>query len=93
MFCQIASMQLSGANLLIASQQTARAEPKPPAGAQAPFAKVLAKDGGVEGAAFEPMQFRPASGPAKALEATSPAVPKPSTGGPTRPGAHLDIRV
>ena len=83
-------MQLSAANLLIASQQIARGASKPPADAQAQFAGALAKEKGVEG--FEPMQFRAAAAPSKPA-APSATAPTPTYSGPVRLGANIDIRV
>ena len=83
-------MQLSAANLLIASQQIARGAVKTPADAQAQFASALAKEKGVAVAGFEPMEF-PASAPAKAA-AAAPAPPA-GYGTAMRLGANLDIRV
>ncbi len=83
-------MQLSAANLLIASQQIARGAVKTPADAQAQFASALAKEKGVEGAGFEPMEFRTAA-PAK--PAAAPSAPQAGYGSPVRIGANLDIRV
>ncbi len=83
-------MQLSAANLLIASQQIARGATRPPADAQAQFASALAKENGV--ASFEPMEFHAAT-PAKAASPTAPASPPSGYSGSTRLGANLDIRV
>ncbi len=90
MFCQTAPMQLSAANLLIASQQLQR--PRAAADAQAQFASAMAKESGVEQAGFEPMDFKQAA-PAKTAQA--PAAPAPSAGysGSVRLGANLDIRI
>jgi len=86
-------MQLSAANLLIASQQIARGTPKPPADAQAQFAGALAKEKGIQGAGFEPMEFRAASSPAKApAPPSAPAAPAQYSAS-TRLGANIDIRV
>ena len=81
-------MQLSAANLLIASQQLARGAARPAPEAQAQFTAALKKESGVEG--FAPMEFRTAA-PAK----PAPAAPAqaPSYGGTARIGANLDIRV
>jgi hypothetical protein len=81
-------MQISAANLLIASQQLAR--PRAAADAQAQFASALAKENGVEHTGFEPMDFKQAAPPKPA-----PASPTPSTGytASGRIGANIDIRV
>ena len=83
-------MQLSAANLLIASQQLQR--PRAAADAQAQFASAMAKENGVEQARFEPMDFKQAA-PAKTAQ--SPAAPAPSAGynAASRLGANIDIRV
>ena len=83
-------MQLSAANLLIASQQIARGSNQPSPQAQAQFAAALAKEKGVQ--AFEPMEFKPAQAaptPAPAAAAQPPA--GYSAASPL--GANLDIRV
>lgn len=80
-------MQLSAANLLIAAQQLSR--PQAPAQGGAQFASALAKDGGVEGAGFEPMAFKQTA-TAKA-PAQTPAPAAASGRGPL--GANIDIRV
>jgi len=84
MFCQGGAMQLSAANLLIASQQLARPRPAP----QTQFASALAQENGAEAAGFEPLAFKQ-SAPAKA------PVPAPPAGySPSSPlGANIDIRV
>jgi hypothetical protein len=94
MFWQSGRMQLSAANLIIASQQLARGAAKPAPEAQAQFTAALAKEKGVkETAAFEPMDFKQAA-PAKPASAATPAQ-TPVTGyGTTRTlGGNLDIRV
>ena len=96
MFWQPAFMQLSAANLLIASQQLARgqAAAKPDANAQAQFASALAKEKGVETADFAPMEFKQAA-PAKPARSTVLPAATPATGyNPgQRLGGNLDIRV
>ena len=83
-------MQLSAANLLIAAQQLSRAQAPAQGGAQ--FASALEKDGGVEGAGFEPMAFKQAA-PAKSA-APIAASPAPASYGGTGPlGGNIDIRV
>jgi len=92
MFRHGGAMQLSGANLLIASQQIARGVHQPSRDVQAQFAVALAKDSSAAGAAaFEPIDFRqnapePPSTPAIAPRATVFGQPGPL-------GANLDIRV
>jgi len=86
-------MQLSAANLLIASQQIARGAAKPPADAQAQFANALAKEKGVEGTGFEPMEFRAAPGAAKPAPAAGASATPVAYDGPVRLGANIDIRV
>jgi len=92
MICHGGRMQLSAANLLIASQQAARANPRPAPEAQAQFANALAREKGVETADFAPMDFKKAPAPeTPALApATAPAAPY---GGAMRLGANIDIRV
>jgi len=86
-------MQLSAANLLIASQQVPRGGAQP-AVQPAPFASAMKEGGAVEG--FAPMEFKAAT-PAKAQPATAPAPAQaaPSAGyvGATRIGANIDITV
>ena len=86
-------MQLSAANLLIASQQIARGAAKPSPEAQAQFTAALAKEKGVEASSFEPMDFKQSATPAKSSMA-APAPSQPSGyNAATRLGANLDIRV
>jgi len=76
-------MQISAANILIASQQAAKAAPpRPEAGV---FAAALAK----EKTAFEPIAFKQAAQSAPPA-ATTPA-PKPMASAPM--GSQVDIRV
>ena len=85
-------MQLSAANLLIASQQLARgAAAKPDAGAQAQFTAAL-KEKGVETADFAPMEFKQAA-PAKPSPAAPATTPQTGYNASQRLGANLDIRV
>ena len=86
-------MQLSAANLLIASQQLARGAVRTPADAQAQFASALAKEKAAPATGFEPMDFKPAT-PAKPAPAAAPAQ-APATGyaGGMKLGANIDIRV
>ncbi len=76
-------MQISAANILIASQQAAKAAP--PRADQAAFASALAK----ENAAFEPLAFKQMAEPAHA--APSASAPKPMASAPK--GSQVDIRV
>ena len=87
-------MQLSAANLLIASQQLARGGQKP-SPATAEFAQALAKEKGVEGAAaFEPIAFKAApAAPQPAAAPAAPAAPAAGYAGGRTLGANLDIRV
>jgi hypothetical protein len=92
MFRHGGAMQLSAANLLIASQQIARGVQQPSREVQAQFAAALARENSAAGAAaFEPIEFRqnlpePPSTPATAPRATVFGQPGPL-------GANLDIRV
>ncbi len=86
-------MQLSAANLLIASQQIARGAAKPSSEAQAQFTAALAKEKGAAVADFEPMEFRPASAPAKPASAAPTQAPSAGYNAGARLGATLDIRV
>jgi len=88
MFCDAGRMQLSAANLLIASQQVAAGTAKAAPDAKAQFSAALAKENAVVGAGFEPLDFKKASGAPAAPSATAP-----SYGGPARIGAQVDIRV
>jgi hypothetical protein len=85
-------MQLSAANLLIASQQAARAHPRPAPDARAQFASALAQEKGVEPAGFEPMDFKKTAAPQSAAPAAPTAASTPY-GGAMRLGANIDIRV
>lgn len=97
MFMQAGAMQLSAANLLIASQQIARSVQQPAADTQAKFSAALAKEKSASGvAAFEPLEFAPsADTPAVATAPASTANAAPSSGyGRSGPlGANIDIRV
>ena len=86
-------MQLSAANLIIASQQLARGAAKPAAdGGQ--FAQALAKEKGVkETDAFEALDFKQAAAPAKAVAAAPAQAPATGYGGARSMGGNLDIRV
>jgi len=87
-------MQLSAANLLIASQQLARGgATKPDANAQAQFTAAL-KEKGVESVDFAPMEFKQAA-PSKATTAQPAPIAAPASGyNPGQKlGANLDIRV
>jgi len=83
-------MQLSAANLLIASQQLAR--PRAATDAPAQFAAAMAKESGVEAAGFEPMDFKQAA-PAKAASPAPAQAPAAGYNASGRLGANLDIRV
>jgi hypothetical protein len=85
MFCESAPMQLSAANLLIASQQPARAGAQP-----AQFTSALKESGGVD--SFAPMEFKTAT-PAKPQPAAALAAPQAGYNGAMRIGATIDIRV
>ncbi len=85
-------MQLSAANLLIASQQLTRGAPRPAPDAQARFTSALAKEGGADEAAFEPMAFKQAA-PATAPQAAPAQAPAAGYNASARLGANLDIRV
>jgi hypothetical protein len=91
MFCDGGGMQLSAANLLIASQQLAR--PRAAADAPAQFAAALSKASNTKAAGFEAMDFKQTA-PAKPAQAAAPAA-APATGYNMsgRLGANLDIRV
>ena len=93
MFCSSEAMQLSAANLLIASQQIARGAAKPPPDAQAQFAAALAKEKGVEASSFEPMEFKQSAAPAKPSPAAPPQTQSSSYNATARLGANIDIRV
>lgn len=82
-------MQLSAANLLIASQQIARGAAKPSPEAHAQFTAALAKEKGVETSSFEPMDFK------QTQAKLSPAAPTQPAGynAASRLGANIDIRV
>jgi hypothetical protein len=85
-------MQLSAANLLIASQQIARGNAQPAAQPAQQFASALKESGGVDG--FAPMEFKQApakAAPAPAAPAATPA--QPAYGGAMRLGANIDITV
>ncbi len=88
MFGQAGSMQLSAANLLIASQQIARGVQQPSLQVQAQFAAALAKEGSAE---FEPMEFKKIE-PERPQSAAAP-VRSPVLGQPGPLGANVDIRV
>ncbi len=87
MFCEVAAMQLSGTNLLIASQQAAKQAAIQPQ-QQAAFAAALKTEKAEAPASFEPLQFKAADLPAK--PASTPAAPFTAGG---RPGSNIDIRV
>ncbi len=86
-------MQLSAANLIIASQQLARGAAKPAAdGAQ--FAQALAKEQGAkETSAFEAIDFKSAGTPARPAAAAPAQAPATGYGAAGPLGGNLDIRV
>ena len=85
-------MQLSAANLIIASQQLARSAKPQADGPQ--FARALAKEQGAkEAVAFEAIDFKPAAPPAKPAAATPAQTPVASYGAAKPLGGNLDIRV
>ena len=92
MFGQAGAMQLSAANLLIASQQIARGVRQPAPDAQAQFAAALAKEKSAASAsAFEPI-FKPA--PPDLPSAAAATTPRTMAYGQPGPlGANVDIRV
>lgn len=88
MFWQARPMQLSAANLLIASQQIARGVQPPQREVKAQFAGALAKEGS---ASFEPMDFK-TIGPEAPAAAVATA--RATSYGKSCPlGANIDIRV
>ncbi|HEY5347305.1 MAG TPA: hypothetical protein VIJ72_03860 [Rhizomicrobium sp.] len=82
-------MQISGANLLIASQQAAKVQTGQATQAGSNFMAALAKS--KADALFAPLDFKAPENTA----APSPAKPaaQPSQGSNQRPGANLDIRI
>jgi hypothetical protein len=86
-------MQLSAANLLIASQQIARGTAKAAPEAAAQFASALAKENGALASGFAPMDFKQTAMPAKPAAAPSPQAPSAGYGAGMRLGANLDIKV
>ncbi|HEX4301215.1 MAG TPA: hypothetical protein VHZ78_00370 [Rhizomicrobium sp.] len=84
-------MQLSAANLLIASQQLARGSQQPSPQAQAQFSAALAKENGVED--FAPLDFKKSAPAAKAPDPAPAPAPSTGYGGASPLGARLDIRV
>ena len=84
-------MQLSGANLLIASQQAARGGAQQPAGQPVQFASAMQESGGVDG--FAPMEFKQSAAPAKAAPAPAAATQAPAYNGAMRLGSTIDITV
>jgi hypothetical protein len=77
-------MQLSAANLLIASQQAAKATPRPDAKA---FAAAMEK------AAFEPLAFKEVAAAPKAAPQVQPTSQPPAQNAFARLGSQLDIKV
>jgi hypothetical protein len=86
-------MQLSAANLLIASQQIARGSNQPSPQAQAQFATALAKEKGVEAPAFEAMDFKQTAPAAKPAPAAPAQPPQAGYNAASPIGANLDIRI
>jgi hypothetical protein len=95
MFVQSVAMQLSAANLLIASQQIARGAQQASPDTQAKFSAALAKEKSASGvAAFEPLEFTPAPAASAPTPATPANAASPSAYGRSGPlGANIDIRV
>jgi hypothetical protein len=96
MFWQADAMQLSAANLLIASQQIARGAQQPAPDTQAKFAAALAKEKSASGVtAFEPLEFAPpaTSSPLSAPVSDTSGVPASGYGRTSPLGANVDIRV
>ncbi len=87
-------MQLSAANLIIASQQIARGAKAAP-DTQAQFASALAKEKNTPApGAFEPMEFRQTAAPSPAPASAAPAqVASAGYNAAMRLGATIDIRV
>jgi len=84
-------MQLSAANLIIASQQSARAHAKPTADAGPQFTAAL-KANNVETGDFEPMTFKQAA-PAPKPDAPAATTSAPGYGQSSLLGGTIDIRV
>ena len=94
MFWQAETMQLSAANLLVASQQIARAAQPPAPDAQAKFAALLAKEKPAAAAAtFEPLEFALAAPPATRQAPPANEAPAGGSGARGPLGANVDIRV
>lgn len=86
-------MQLSSANLLIASQQIARGVQPPSPQAQAQFTAALAKETGLKPAGFEPMDFKQTAAPVKVALGTQAQAPMAGYNAGAALGANLDIRI
>jgi hypothetical protein len=84
-------MQLSAANLIIASQQSARAQAQPAADAGPQFTAAL-KANNVEPSDFEPMTFKQAA-PAAKQESAPATTSAPGYGQSALLGGTIDIRV
>ena len=83
-------MQLSAANLLIASQQLSRAAQPVPRDGQ--FAAALARENSAAGVnTFVPLEFAEASPPALTAAPAAPVIVVRNA--PEPPGTRLDIRV
>ena len=81
-------MQLSAANLIIASQQSARSHAQPPQDAGAQFSAAL-KSIGVEAGDFQPMEFKQAG----LADRPAPSGAAPGYGATPLLGGTIDIRV
>jgi len=88
MFCEAEAMQLSAANIIIASQQSARGHAQPLQDAGVQFTAAL-KSNGVETSYFQPMEFKQAA-PTDRPSTTSAA---PGYGATPLLGGTIDIRV
>ncbi len=87
-------MQLSAANLIIASQQLARGVAKPAPDAAAQFAQALAKEQGAkETGAFEAIDFKQTPAPAKSVASAPAQAPATGYNAAQTLGGNLDIRV
>ncbi len=85
-------MQLSAANLIIASQQIARAQQQPAPDTAAKFTAAL-KAGDAESTDFAPMEFKQAAPAAKAENPVTAAPSGQAYGQASPLGGQIDIRV
>jgi hypothetical protein len=85
-------MQISTANLLIASQPQAP-QPAQQSPGQAAFAAQVEKTAKSLEQGFEPMAFKPAPAPAEAAKPSAAAQPAKAYGQAQRLGGTLDISV